>query len=92
MLRPYLQEGKVMEILRKRKEHRASRVFLWGSLMALFTSFVLWFWSAEQPPPCLLELRENPVREETVPTIRDSTSQKWSRGRQRGEKVELVTW
>lgn len=44
-----------MEILRKRKEHRASRVFLWGSLMALFTSFVHWFYGdcpITKPEPC----------------------------------------
>lgn len=47
---------------------------------------------AEQPQPCLPQLRGNPVREETVPIVRDSTSQKWSRGSRQGEKVELVIW
>lgn len=45
-----------MEILRKRKEHHgASRVFLWGSLMALFTSFAHWFYGdcpITKPEPC----------------------------------------
>lgn len=42
--------------------------------------------AAEQPQPCLPQLRENPVREEIVPIVRDSISLKWSRGRR-----DLVT-